>query len=97
MDLLKAGGFWGVFFNLQRVLPSPAAACGGLLMDLLIAAGFEGGGDYLIKMFSLSPFFPRLCYPCSLGMASLVGFLWQSGHWNCAVGDDIPCWIPVLW
>lgn len=38
MDLLKAGGFWVFFFNLQRVLPSPAAACGGLLMDLLIAA-----------------------------------------------------------
>lgn len=45
VDLLKAGGFWFCyFFNLQGVIfPSPSA-CGGMLMDLSIAAGFEGGG-----------------------------------------------------
>lgn len=45
MDSLKGRGFWG-FFNLQGVIFFffNLSACGGLLMDLLIAAGFEGGG-----------------------------------------------------
>lgn len=49
-------------------------------MDLLIAAVFEGGGDYLIKMLSLPPFFFQGCViPAALGWPNLWDFYGSQG------------------